>query len=358
MVGVVVGVDVVSVAGWVVAVSSMNSGSTRITVGEATVVVVCGELVAAAAATVVGISMDGWITRFRTWDTAPHEKATATTAAIAHPPTSFIQFGMFQLSQLLRYAKHQQWLGLCKVRRNGPGVAPDGYRIVGMSSVLIIEDDPAIRQGLATFLAEDGHSVESLASGMDGVQRAAEGGFDVVVLDLGLPDIDGIQVLKMIRAVSDVPIVVATARDEESEIVRVLRDGADDYVVKPFSGAQLQARIEAIMRRVSGGGARGPLVVGNLSVDIERREAALDGGTLDLTRKEFDLLAYLAERAGVVVSKRELLAEVWRQPYGGADKTVDVHLSVLRRKLGETAADARYLQTVHGVGIKLVAPDS
>ena len=227
-----------------------------------------------------------------------------------------------------------------------------------MSSVLIIEDDPAIRQGLSNFLAEVGHSVESLAAGLNGVQRAAEGEFDVVVLDLGLPDIDGSQVLKMIRSVSGVPIIVATARDEETEIVRILQDGADDYVVKPFSGAQLHARIEAIMRRVAGGGGRGPLIVGDLSVDIETRVAALDGNVLDLTRKEFDFLAYLAERAGVVVSKRELLAAVWRQPYGGADKTVDVHLSVLRRKLGESAADARYLQTVHGVGIKLVAPDS
>jgi DNA-binding response OmpR family regulator len=227
-----------------------------------------------------------------------------------------------------------------------------------MSSVLIIEDDPAIRQGLSNFLAEVGHSVESLAAGMNGVQRAAEGEFDVVVLDLGLPDIDGSQVLKMIRSVSGVPIIVATARDEETEIVRILQDGADDYVVKPFSGAQLHARIEAIMRRVAGGGGRGPLIVGDLSVDIETRVAALDGNVLDLTRKEFDFLAYLAERAGVVVSKRELLAAVWRQPYGGADKTVDVHLSVLRRKLGESAADARYLQTVHSVGIKLVAPDS
>jgi DNA-binding response OmpR family regulator len=227
-----------------------------------------------------------------------------------------------------------------------------------MSSVLIIEDEAAIRQGLSNFLAEAGHSVDSVASGMDGVQRAARGEFDVVVLDLGLPDVDGGQVLKMIRAVSAVPVIVATARDEESEIVRILREGADDYVVKPFSGAQLQARIEAIMRRVAGHADRGPYVVGDLTVDVDRRVATLAGQTLDLTRKEFDFLAFLAERVGVVVSKRELLAEVWRQPYGGADKTVDVHLSVLRRKLGETAAQARYLQTVHGVGIKLVAPDS
>lgn len=227
-----------------------------------------------------------------------------------------------------------------------------------MPSVLIIEDDQAIRQGLANFLADAGHDVESSASGMEGVQRAASGTFDVVILDLGLPDIDGSQALKMIRSVSQIPVIVATARDEEGEIVRILRDGADDYVVKPFSGAQLQARIEAIMRRVAGGSVRGPLVVGELTVDVEQRIVTLAGATLDLTRKEFDFLTYLAERVGVVVSKRELLAEVWRQPYGGADKTVDVHLSVLRRKLGESAAQSRYLQTVHGVGVKLVTPDS
>lgn len=226
-----------------------------------------------------------------------------------------------------------------------------------MSSVLIVEDDQAIRQGLASFLADAGHNVESLSSGMEGVQRVAEGDFDVVILDLGLPDIDGGQALKMIRSVSAVPVIVATARDEEGEIVRILRDGADDYVVKPFSGAQLQARIEAIMRRVAGGNVRGPIGVGELVVDADRRVASLAGVPLELTRKEFDFLAYLAERVGVVVSKRELLAEVWRQPYGGADKTVDVHLSVLRRKLGETAAQPRYLITVHGVGVKLVNPD-
>lgn len=227
-----------------------------------------------------------------------------------------------------------------------------------MPSVLIIEDEQAIRQGLTRYLADAGHSVEALSSGMEGVQKAAEGGFDVVVLDLGLPDIDGGQVLKMIRSVSAIPVIVATARDEEQEIVRILRDGADDYVVKPFSGAQLQARIEAIMRRVAGGSSGGPMTVGELTVDVERRVAELGGTELELTRKEFDFLAYLAERAGVVVSKRELLAEVWRQPYGGADKTVDVHLSVLRRKLGENAAEPRYLRTVHGVGVKLVPPNS
>ncbi len=227
-----------------------------------------------------------------------------------------------------------------------------------MSSVLIIEDDAAIRQGLARFLADSGYDVQSQSAGLIGVQQAAEGSFDVVVLDLGLPDIDGGQVLKMIRSVSEIPVIVATARDDEAEIVRILRNGADDYVVKPFSGAQLQARIEAILRRMAGGGSRGPVAVGELMVDGDQRVATVAGTAVDLTRKEFDLLLYLAERVGTVISKRELLAEVWRQPYGGADKTVDVHLSVLRKKLGESAAEPRYLQTVHGVGVKLVVPET
>jgi two-component system, OmpR family, KDP operon response regulator KdpE len=177
------------------------------------------------------------------------------------------------------------------------------------------------------------------------------------VLDLGLPDVDGTQVLGMIRGISAVPVIVATARDDENEIVRVLDLGADDYMVKPFSAEQLEARLRAVLRR--GRAADEPeqaLVVGGLSMDRSTRVVTLDGQPLDLTRMEFDLLAYLAGRAGRVVSKRQLMAEVWQQPYGGADKTVDVHLSWLRRKLGETAAEPRYLQTVRGVGVKLVDP--
>ncbi len=227
-----------------------------------------------------------------------------------------------------------------------------------MSSILIVEDEFSIRNALTSFLAGAGHSVEALASGMEGVQRALQGELDVVVLDLGLPDVDGSEVLKMIRAVSTVPVIVATARDDEEEIVRILKSGADDYVVKPFSGAQLQARIEAILRRAGSEAPQGPITIGDLVIDTERRTVTLADEPVDLTRKEFDLLAYLASRAGAVASKREVLAEVWRQPYGGADKTVDVHLSVLRRKLGETAAEPRYIRTVHGVGVKLVDPDS
>lgn len=225
-----------------------------------------------------------------------------------------------------------------------------------MASILLVEDDLSIREALSKYLSDAGHAVDSVAVGMDGVMAVTNESYDVVVLDLGLPDMDGTQVLKMMRSVSEVPVIVATARDDEEEIVSVLQSGADDYVVKPFSGAQIAARIGAILRRVGQGAEDDSIVVGGIEIDIGSRSVSLDGTPLDLTRKEFDLLAHLASNVGVVVTKRELLAQVWRQPYGGADKTVDVHLSVLRKKLGESAAEPRYLTTVHGVGIKLVDP--
>ncbi len=137
----------------------------------------------------------------------------------------------------------------------------------------------------------------------------------------------------MLRAISDVPVIIATARDDEAEIVRLLQDGADDYLVKPFSGDHLHARIEAVLRRARTAPATAPIRVGGLTVDPARREAALDGRPLELTRREFDLLAYLGARPDRVVSRKELLTEVWRQSYGD-DQTIDVHLSWLRRKLG------------------------
>ena len=226
-----------------------------------------------------------------------------------------------------------------------------------MPVVLLIEDDVRIRQSLARALAGRGHDVDRVASGMEGLEQVIARAPDAVILDLGLPDLDGLEVLKMIRAVSQVPVIVATARDDEAEIVKVLDAGADDYVVKPFSGEQIDARLRAVLRRVAAGPDSSAVEVGDLSIDGRSREAQLGGQSLELTRKEFDLLAYLADHVGDVVSKRELLAEVWRQPYGGGDKTVDVHLSWLRKKLGETAAEPRYLHTVRGVGVKLVAPD-
>ncbi|RAY12521.1 DNA-binding response regulator [Actinomadura craniellae] len=225
-----------------------------------------------------------------------------------------------------------------------------------MASVLVVEDDAIVRAALIRDLSARMYTVRSAGTAMDLLREVASSPPDVVVLDLGLPDLDGAEALKMLRGVSDVPVIIATARDDEAEIVRLLNAGADDYLVKPFTGELLSARLAAVLRRAGPAGATAVLRVGGLSVDPDRREAELDGTPLELTRREFDLLAYLAARPGRVVSRRELLAEVWRQAYGD-DQTIDVHLSWLRRKLGETAAAPRYLHTVRGVGVRLTAPD-
>ncbi|SCK19873.1 response regulator transcription factor [Streptomyces sp. WMMB 322] len=233
-----------------------------------------------------------------------------------------------------------------------------------MARVLVVEDDQFVRSALIRHLKHASHVVRSVGTALEALREVAQYGFDVVILDLGLPDLDGAEALKMLRGITDVPVIIATARDNENEIVRLLNDGADDYLVKPFSVEHLSARMAAVLRRsqggANGGGGQGTVTervlrVGGLAIDPLRRQAELDGTLLDLTRREFDLLAFLAGRPGVVVARKELLAEVWQQAYGD-DQTIDVHLSWLRRKLGETAARPRYLHTIRGVGVKLEAP--
>jgi DNA-binding response OmpR family regulator len=229
-----------------------------------------------------------------------------------------------------------------------------------MATVLLVEDDHVVRGAMLRSLADRGHAVHAVGTALDALRRVAAETPDLVVLDLGLPDLDGSDALRMLRGITDVPIIIATARDDEQTVVRLLRAGADDYMVKPFTGAHLDARITTVLRR-AGRASRSaqPAVheVGDLRVDVGERSASLGDTPLALTRKEFDLLAYLAARPGRVVSRRELLEEVWRQPSVGEDQTIDVHLYWLRRKLGESAAKPRYLRTVRGVGFRLVAPD-
>lgn len=227
-----------------------------------------------------------------------------------------------------------------------------------MAQLLLVEDDAAIRDALIRALSERGHVVVSTPAAMTALEQIPKAPPDAVLLDLGLPDLGGQEALRMIRSVSTVPVLVITARDDEAEIVRALDAGADDYLVKPFGADQIEARIRAVLRRAEAGVAKAgePLEVGGLWVDAGAHEATLDGVALDLSRREFDLLHYLTLHAGQVVTRRDLLTHVWRMPYGGADRTVDVHLSWLRRKLGETAGRPRYLHTVRGVGIKLRSP--
>jgi two-component system KDP operon response regulator KdpE len=224
-----------------------------------------------------------------------------------------------------------------------------------MAKVLIVEDDDRVRGPLVHSLSARGHMVTEASSGLPALQAVVDDPPDVVLLDLGLPDIDGGDLLKMLRAVSSVPLIVGTARDDEHEIVRLLDAGADEYIVKPFSAEQVDARIRALLRRTTGAESS-RVEVGDLVVDAAARTAELGGEPLELSRKEFDLLLYLARRCGRVVTKQELLSEIWAQPFGGVEKTVDTHLSWLRAKLGESASAPRYLHTVRGVGVKMLAP--
>jgi DNA-binding response OmpR family regulator len=227
-----------------------------------------------------------------------------------------------------------------------------------VATILVIEDDGGIRSAISRAMTDLGHAVTATDRGMSGLESAVDNPPDVVLLDLGLPDLDGLQVLAMLRAVSNVPVIIITARDDDADMVRALDTGADDYIVKPFGIEQVDARLRAVLRRSGSAAAEGPLVVGGLTIDPRTREVRLDGLPIDLSRKEFDLLLALAQRPREVVTKRELLADVWRQNYGGGgDRTVDVHLSWLRRKLGETAAEPRYLHSVRGVGVRLAAPE-
>ena len=227
-----------------------------------------------------------------------------------------------------------------------------------VAQLLVVEDDELVRGALLRALRHRGHTVASAATAMSGLQEAVDSRPDLVVLDLGLPDLDGAQLLRMIRAVSAVPVIVATARDDDASIVSALDAGADDYVLKPFQVDQLEARIRAVLRRTANADAGpAPVTIGDLTVDPRARRVTLAGRPVELAPKEFDLLAYLAARVGAVVPKRDLLREVWQLPYGGSDKTVDVHLSWLRRKLGESAAEPRLIQTVRGVGVRLSEPE-
>jgi len=227
-----------------------------------------------------------------------------------------------------------------------------------MARILLVEDDPDIRRSLVRALEERNHAVATAPTGMAALETAVRTEPEVVLLDLGLPDVDGLSVLTMLRAVSDVPVIVITARDDDPTIVAALDAGADDYVVKPFGLEHVAARIRAVLRRGTTPTDRATIQVGGLEIDPGARQVTLDGRPISLTRKEFDLLLALASRNGEVVSKRTLLSEVWQQAYGGGDRTVDVHLSWLRRKLGETAEAPRYLHTVRGVGIRLAEPDA
>jgi DNA-binding response OmpR family regulator len=222
------------------------------------------------------------------------------------------------------------------------------------ASVLVVEDEPSIADPFARALLRGGFRPTVAGTGAEALRAVQELAPDVVLLDLALPDADGRDVCRQIRAGSDVPIIIVTASGSVTDRVVGLELGADDYVVKPFAVGEVIARIRAVLRR--GRGARpvhGRVVVGGLTIDRAARRAFLGETELDLTRKEFDLLDRLARDPGHVVTRETLMSDVWDENWFGSTKTLDVHVPWLRRKLADDPGSPRYIHTVRGVGFRL-----
>jgi DNA-binding response OmpR family regulator len=219
--------------------------------------------------------------------------------------------------------------------------------------ILVIEDEAAIAASVAARLDREGFQVEIAGDGPGGVRRSKELHPDLVILDVMLPGLDGLEVCRRIQRDRPVPVLMLTARDEESDVLVGLGVGADDYMTKPFSPRELVARVKALLRRIDRSGERleGPVRIGGLEIDPNARSVRLDGRPVHVTRTEFDLLASLASPAGMVRSRDQLLAEVWGYRDGFGARTVDSHVRALRRKLVP-----ELIRTVHGVGYALRVP--
>ncbi len=221
-------------------------------------------------------------------------------------------------------------------------------------TVLIVDDEPKIRDLLRSYLEREGFKVLVTGSGDSAVDIVRRLQPDLVVLDLGLPDLDGWDVIKALRRAGDVPVVMLTARAGEGDRVAGLRLGADDYVTKPFSPRELVARVQAVLRRSQGSAVDGPPTFGGgrMVINQEGREVHLDGASVALTRTEFDLLTALSSRPGRAWSRYELVNRVQGYEYEGFERTVDAHVKNLRRKLGEDPRDPVFVVTVPGIGYK------
>jgi two-component system response regulator RegX3 len=227
-------------------------------------------------------------------------------------------------------------------------------------TILLVEDEESITTPLAEALERDGFHAEIAHTVADALERGRSLRPDLVLLDLMLPDGSGLDVCRELRASSNVPIIILSARGEEADRVVGLELGADDYVVKPFSAREVIARIRAVLRRTqapAGAAADGPIEIGTVRLDPARRTVTLDGEPVELARKEFDLLALLMREAGTVVSRERIIEEVWETSWFGSTKTLDVHVSALRKKLADDPSSSRYLHTVRGVGFRFASPE-
>ena len=226
--------------------------------------------------------------------------------------------------------------------------------------ILLVEDEQSITAPLTEALGREGFDTSVAGSAAAALDLAKQVRPDLVLLDVMLPDGSGFDVARELRRDSRVPIIMLTARGEEADRVAGLELGADDYVVKPFSARELVARVRAVLRRAAEAGERRPeggMTVGGVELDAGRRSAAFEGEELELSRKEFDLLRLLMENAGSVVTRERLIDEVWDTNWFGSTKTLDVHVSGLRKKLRDDSNDPRYIHTIRGVGFRFAGPD-
>jgi len=232
----------------------------------------------------------------------------------------------------------------------------------GRRTILLVEDEPAIAEPLAESLAREGFELEVAGTAAGAVEAAGRVRPDLILLDLMLPDGSGYDVCREVRRESQVPIIMLTARGDEADRVIGLELGADDYVVKPFSAREVVARVRAVLRRTAApaardqGDGRQPLEVDDVRLDAATRTVTRAGAPVELTRKEFDLLHLLMANAGALVTRERLIDEVWDANWFGSTKTLDVHVSGLRKKLGDEPAAPRYIRTIRGVGFMFGTP--
>ena len=225
-----------------------------------------------------------------------------------------------------------------------------------MTKILIVEDEASFSEALEFLLGKEGFSVVLADNGADAIRKFDQGGIDLVLLDLMLPEISGTEVCRQIRAKSRVPIIMLTAKDSEVDKVVGLEIGADDYVTKPYSSRELVARIRAVLRRNSAEGIEseaGVMTVSGIRMDIDRHQVSVNGIAVSLPLKEFELLEFLMRNAGRVLTRMQLIDRVWGSDYVGDTKTLDVHIKRLRAKIENDPANPTLIQTVRGLGYKM-----
>jgi two-component system response regulator RegX3 len=225
-----------------------------------------------------------------------------------------------------------------------------------MTKILIVEDEASFSEALEFLLGKEGFSIVTAATGTEALRKFEQGGIDLVLLDLMIPEVSGIEVCRQIRAKSKIPIIMLTAKDSEVDKVVGLEIGADDYVTKPYSSRELVARIRAVLRRNGNDeieSASGLLTVGGVKMDVDRHQVSVNGSAISLPLKEFELLEFLMRNAGRVLTRMQLIDRVWGSDYVGDTKTLDVHIKRLRAKIETDPANPTVIQTVRGLGYKM-----